>query len=215
MAYDEEQRRRSRVVVETPAARREVVETQVDRVPERRGMSTGAVAALVIGAVALVTIIFLFVLDRQQADNANLRVNTAPTPVPQTTIIQQPAPVHNTRSVIQQAPPTTTTQPIIVPPPSTTTTTTTTASADTATGGGTDDATVQMNVDKTVSEDTGLAPLGIIATVAKGRVTLTGTVDTVEQKRNAEKVVSRVKGGKGVDNRITVSGGADPSTPPE
>ncbi|MBV9210187.1 MAG: hypothetical protein JOZ52_06135, partial [Acidobacteria bacterium] len=61
MSYDEQQQRRSRVVVETPAGRseREVVHTE--RVPERQGMSTGAVAALVVGAVALVTIIFLFV----------------------------------------------------------------------------------------------------------------------------------------------------------
>lgn len=212
MAYDEEQRRKSRVVVETPAARREVVETRVDRVPERRGMSTGAVAALVVGAVALVTILFLFLMNRQQTDNTNVRVMTAPTPVPQTTIIQQPAPVQQPPVVIQQ-PPATTTQPIIVPPPATTTTTT--GSTDTKTSSGTDDATVQMNVDKVMSEDTGLSPLGIIATVANGRVTLTGTVDTADQKRSAERVVKRVKGVKGVDNQITVSGGAEPSTSPE
>lgn len=215
MAYDEEQRRKSRVVVETPAARREVVETHVDRVPERRGMSTGAVAALVVGAVALVTILFLFLMNRQQTDNTNVRVMTAPTPVPQTTIIQQPAPVQQPPVVIQQPPSTTTTttQPIIVPPPATTTTTT--GSTDTKTSSGTDDATVQMNVDKVMSEDTGLSPLGIIATVANGRVTLTGTVDTADQKRSAERVVKRVKGVKGVDNQITVSGGAEPSTSPE
>jgi hypothetical protein len=213
MSYEEEQRRRSRVVVETPAARREVVETQVARVPERRGMSTGAVAALVVGAVALVTILFLFMMNRQQTDNTNVRVMTAPTPIPQTTIIQQPAPVQQPPVVIQQPPATTTTtttQPIIVPPPSTTTTT----STDT-TSSGTDDASVQMNVDKTISEDTGLGPLGIIATVSQGRVTLTGSVDTLDQKRSAERVVRRVKGVKGVDNRITVSGGAEPSTSPE
>ncbi|MGB7925796.1 MAG: BON domain-containing protein [Pyrinomonadaceae bacterium] len=214
MAYDEEQRRRSRVVVETPAARREVVETQVERVPDRRGMSTGAVAALVVGAVALVTILFLFLMNRQQTvDNTNVRVMTAPTPVPQTTIIQQPAPVQPAPVVIQQPPATTTTttQPIIVPSQSTTTTTT----SDTASANGTDDSTVQMNVDKRISEDTGLGPLGIIATVANGRVTLTGSVDSTEQKRNAESVVRRVKGVKGVDNRITVSGGTEPSTSPE
>jgi cytoskeletal protein RodZ len=212
MAYDEEQRRRSRVVVETPAARREVVEeTHVDRLPERRGMSTGAVAALVVGAVALVTILFLFLMNRQQTvDNTNVRVMTAPTPVPQTTIIQQPAPVQQPPVVIQQ-PATTTTQPIVVtPPPSTAT-----GSSDTASANSTDDTSVQLNVDKRISEDTGLGPLGIIATVANGRVTLTGTVDTMEQKRNAENVVRRVKGVKGVDNRITVSGSAEPSTSPE
>jgi BON domain len=211
MAYDEEQRKRSRVVVETPAARREMVEeTRVDRVPERRGMSTGAVAALVVGAVALVTILFLFLMNRQQTvDNSNVRVVTAPTPVPQTTIIQQPAPVQPPPPVVIQQPATTTTQPVIIPQPPATTTTASTESAN-----GTDDATVQMNVDKRISEDTGLGPLGIIATVSGGRVTLTGTVDTLSQKRNAENVVKRVKGVKGVDNQITVSGGTETSTSP-
>lgn len=211
MAYDEEQRRRSRVVVETPAARREVVETRVDRVPERRGMSTGAVAALVVGAVALVTILFLFLMNGQQTvDNTNVRVTTAPTPVPQTTIIQQPAPPVQQPPVVIQQPATTTTQPVIIPAPATTT-----GSTDTTTGNGTDDATVQTNVDKRISEDTGLGPLGIIATVTNGRVTLTGSVDTLDQKRSAESVVRRVKGVKGVENRITVSGAAEPSTSPE
>jgi hypothetical protein len=217
MAYDEEQRRRSRVVVETPAARREVVETQVARVPERRGMSTGAVAALVVGAVALVTILFLFLLNRQQADNINDRVTTAP-PVPQQTIIQQPVPVQpQQQPVIVQQPPATTTQPIVVTPPTTSTTTSssTTTTADTdSTKGGTDDATVQASVDKKISDDPDLAALGVIATVADGRVTLTGTVDTMEQKRSIERAVRSVKGVKGVDDRITVNGAAAPSTSP-
>src|SRR5918911_110331 len=134
MSYDEERKRRSRVVVETPAARREVVETQVARVPERRGMSTGAVAALVVGTVAIVTILFLFLLNRQQMDNANVRVTTAPTPLPQTTIVQQPAPIQQPPVIIQQPPATTTTttQPIVVTPPPASTTTTPGASTQTA-----------------------------------------------------------------------------------
>src|SRR4051812_36912746 len=103
MSYDEQQQRRSRVVVETPAGRseREVVHTE--RAPERQGFSTGAVAALVVGAVALVTIIFLFVMRGQQdTANENIRVNaqqpaTATQPQ-QPVIVQQPAPV-------QQQPP--------------------------------------------------------------------------------------------------------------
>src|SRR3954469_21228148 len=102
MSYDEQQQRRSRVVVETPAARREVVETQVARVPDRRGMSGGAVAALVIGAVALVTILFLFLMNRQDETNANVRVATAPTPVQQPVIVQQPAAAPQQPVIIQQ-----------------------------------------------------------------------------------------------------------------
>ena len=46
MSYDEEQQRKSRIVVETPHTRREVVHQQTTRIPEeRRGVSTGVVAA--------------------------------------------------------------------------------------------------------------------------------------------------------------------------
>jgi len=201
-------------VVETPAARREVVETHVERAPERRGMSTGAVAALVIGAVALVTILFLFLMNKQQqeADNTNVRVTTMPTPVPQTTIIQQPAPVQQPPIIVQQ-PPATTTQPVVVTPPATTTTVTTGGTD--ATASGTDDATVQSNIDKKLSDDPKMASLGVIATVANGRVTLTGSVDTDAVKRSVERSVRSVKGVKGVDNQLIVSAGMGPSSSPE
>ena len=206
MSHDEQQQRKSRVVVETPAARREVVETQVSRVPERRGMSGGAVAALVIGAVALVTILFLFLLNRQDEMNANVRVSTAPTPVVQQppVIVQQPATTTQQPPVIIQQPPTTTAAPIVVTPPSTSTssssTTTTTAPS------GTDDATVQTNVDTKLRDDTTLGSLGILATVIEGKVTLTGTVNSEDLKSRAERLVRAVKGVKRVDNQITVSG---------
>lgn len=205
MSYDEQQQRKSRVVVETPTARREVVETQVSRVPERSGMSGGAVAALVIGAVALVTILFLFLLNRQDETNANVRVATAPTPIQQQppVIVQQPATQQQPPVIIQQ-PPTTTAAPIIVTPPSTSTssssTTTTTAPS------GTDDATVQINVDKKLTDDTTLGSLGILATVIEGKVTLTGTVNSEDLKSRAERLVKAIKGVKRVDNQITVSG---------
>jgi hypothetical protein len=212
MAYDEEQRRKSRVVVETPAARREVVETQVARVPERRGVSAGVVAALVIGAVALVTILFLFLMNRQQeVDNTNVRVTTQPSPVPQTTIIQQPAPVQQPPVIVQQPPATTTTQPIIVTPPSTTTTTSSSSTTEKASG--TDDATIQSNVDKKIADDPKLASLGVIATVVDGKATLTGTVDTADLKRSVERAVRSVKGVRSVDNQITVAGGTGTTSP--
>lgn len=205
MSYDEQQQRKSRVVVETPAARREVVETQVSRVPERRGMSGGAVAALVIGAVALVTILFLFLMNRQDEVNANVRVATAPTPLqPQQppVIVQQPT-TQQPPVIVQQpaAPPTT--APIIVTPPSTTTSS---SSTTTTAPSGTDDASVQLSVDKKLSDDATLGSLGILATVIDGRVTLTGTVNSEDLKTRAERLVKAVKGVKRVDNQITVSG---------
>src|SRR5918992_1455473 len=111
MAYDEEQHKRSRVVIETPTARREVVQTVTARAPERRGVSTGVVAALVIGAVALVTLLFLFILNRQNSGtevSANVSTTATPLPQQQPVIIQQATPLPQTPIIIQQ-PGTTTT----------------------------------------------------------------------------------------------------------
>jgi len=205
MSYDEQQQRKSRVVVETPAARREVVETQVARVPERRGMSGGAVAALVIGAVALVTILFLFLMNRQDELNANnVRVATAPTPIQQQppVIVQQPT-TQQPPVIVQQPAAPTTAAPIIVTPPSTSTSS---SSTTTTAPSGTDDVSVQSSVDKKLSEDATLGSLGILATVIDGKVTLTGSVNSEDLKTRAERLVKAVKGVKRVDNQITVTG---------
>ena len=87
MAYEEKQAESRRVVVETPNARREVVHSETARYPDRSGVSGAALAAIVVGVIALAAIIILFVMNQQQND-AN--TNVAQTP-PQTTIVQQPA----------------------------------------------------------------------------------------------------------------------------
>jgi hypothetical protein len=203
MSYDEEQQKRSRVVIETPTARREVVRTVTARSPERRGVSTGVVAALVIGAVALVTLLFLFILNRQQstetAVNANVQT-TQPTPM-QPVIIQQPTPQQQTPIIIQQ--PATTTQPPVIieqPAPATTTAPATTSS-------GTGDAAIQSAIDKKMAEDATLSTVGVTATVMEGKVTLIGTVDTAALKNQIERLVKSVRGVRTVDNQIIVSGG--------
>src|SRR3982074_2739899 len=78
---NEQQSESRRVVVETPNARREVVHSEAVRYPERSGVSGALLAAIVVGVIALATIIILFVMNQQQND-AN--ANVAPTP-PQTT----------------------------------------------------------------------------------------------------------------------------------
>jgi hypothetical protein len=210
MAYDEEQQRRSRVVIETPTARREVVRTETARVPDRQGMSTGVVAALVIGAVALTTLLFLFLMNRQDdATNANVRVaTTAPTPVQQQPIIvQQPATQQTpVQPIIVEQPATTTQPPVVITQPQATSSSTTTDSASTRPKGP-DDATIQSNIDKKLSGDPKFESLGVIATVVDGKVTLTGSVDTPDLKRQVETMVKRVEGVRSVDNQITVSGG--------
>ena len=190
MAYDEEQQRRSRVVIETPTARREVVRTETARVPDRQGMSTGVVAALVIGAVALTTVLFLFLINRQDnATNANIRAAaTAPTPMQQQpVVIQQPAPQQNpVQPIIVEQPATTTQPPVVITQPSTTTSSSSTTETRTK---GLDDATIQSNIDKKLTDDPKFESLGVIATVVEGKVTLTGSVDTPDLKRQVETMV--------------------------
>ena len=206
MAYDEEHHKRSRVVVETPAARREVVETRTAyAAPERRGVSTSVVAIVAIAAVVL-TAIVAWALTRPDESNTNVRVNTQPTPITQVVTVpvpqQQQAPV-----VMPPATTTTTTQPVIVPVPSTSTSTTP-STTDTAKANGTDDSTIQSNIERKFADDPKVAALGIVVSVLDGKVTLIGSVNSREMKNRVERM-AKIKGVKSVDNQITVSVSAD------
>ena len=181
MAYDEEQARRSRVVVETPNERREVVHSQSVRTPDNGGISAGMVGVLVVVAIALITMLVLFWISSQPTtDNANVTAQQQPP-----TVIQQPAPA------TQPAP-------IVVTPPAGGSTSSTTAESVNM------DSTVQAAIDKKLTDDAELSTLGITATVLNGKVTLVGTVKTEALKTQVEKVVKHVKGVKEVDNQIIV-----------
>ena len=195
MAYDEEQAKSSRVVVQTPSSRREVVESESVRAPERSGISAGMVGVLVVVAIALITILVLFWMSNQPTNdaNANLAAQQQPAP-PQTTIVQQPAAQQPV--IIQQPAPVTQPAPVIVNPA----------------GGGTetnpnDDSTIQAAIDKQLADDPTLSTLGITATVMNGKVTLLGSVKNDGLKNQVEKMVRRIKGVKAVDNQISVIAG--------
>jgi hypothetical protein len=192
MAYDEEQARRSRVVVETPNERREVVHTQSVR--DNSGISAGMVGVLVVVAIALITMLVLFWMSSQPStDNANLAAQQPPT-----TVVQQPAPVQQPPVIIQQpAPVTTQPAPIVVTPPAP-------AGGTTATDNMNMDSTVQAAIDKKLSDDPEISQLGITASVVNGKVMLIGTVKTEAMKAQIEKMVKQVKGVKAVDNQISV-----------
>ncbi len=207
MAYDEEQVKRSRVVIETtPEARREVVRTVVAREPVRRGIPGSVVAVIVIGSVALVTLLFLFILNRQQDTvtevNANVRASSAPTPAQQPVIIEQ-APQPQTPIIIQQPATTTTQPPIIIEQPAPAAA----PPASTAGTNGTNDAAIQSEIDKRMAENADLSTLGVTATVLDGKVTLIGTVETPALKSQVERMVKAVKGVRSVDNQVIVSAG--------
>ena len=192
MSYDEEQQRKSRVVVETPTARREVTQTHTTRIPEPRGISTGAVVALVIAAVALTSLAFLLLTNRDDATaNANERIAIAPTPAITPATIVQPPPI------VQQAPP------VIISPPMTSAAMPSPSAIATPTP--VDDATVRAEVNQKILDDAELSATDIKAAVSRGTATLTGTVGTASLKRRAEQVARTVKGVRGVNNQVTIA----------
>src|SRR5215813_12644946 len=178
MAYDEEQAKRSRVVVETPTERREVVHSQSVR--DNGGLSAGMVGVLVVVAIALITMLVLFWLSSQpQTDNANLAASQQQP----TTIVQQPAPVQQPPVIIQQPAPATQPAPIVVTPPAGGST----APADTTNM----DSTIQAAVDKKLADDPEISTLGITATVLNSKVMLIGTVKTEQLKTRIERMVKQ------------------------
>jgi hypothetical protein len=194
MSYDEEQARRSRVVVDTPTERREVVHSQTVRNPDRSGVSAGMVGVLVVVAIALITMLVLFWMSSQPTTE-----ETALTPTQQQpTVIQQPAPAQQPPVIIQQPAPATQPAPVIVTQPS---------------GGATApvetenmDSTIQAAIDKRIADDPAFSSLGITASVINGKALLSGTVSTQALKADIERAVKQIKGVKAVDNMIIVSG---------
>jgi BON domain-containing protein len=197
MAYDEEQARRSRVVVETPNERREVVHSQSVRTPDNSGISAGMVGVLVVVAIALITMLVLFWLSSQPTttDNANIAATQPPA------VVQQPAPVQQPPVIIQQPAPATQPAPIVVTPPAGGATA---AAPAPATDSVNIDSTIQSAIDKRFSDDTEISAAGITASVVNGKVMLMGVVKTEALKSKAERLVKQVKGVKDVDNQISV-----------
>src|SRR3569832_311248 len=193
MAYDEEQARKSRVVVETPNERREVVHSQSVR--DNGGISAGMVGVLVVVAIALITMLVLFWISSQPATDPNVAATQPPT-----TVVQQPAPVQQPPVIVPQPAPATRPAPIIVTPPAGGTTAPAAAPAESVNI----DSTIQTAVDKKISDDPEISTLGITASVLDGKVTLLGTVKTEALKLQAEKLVKQVKGVKSVDNQLMV-----------
>lgn len=194
MAYEAESKK-SRVVVETPTARREVTQTEAVRGPEREGISGATVGVIVVLAVALVTILVLFLMSGQNPETATDNLAAQQTAPPPTTIVQQPA-QQQPPVIIQQAPPAPQQAPIIITQPA----------AGGSTSSGSNDGAIQMEVDKRILEDPTFSPLGITVSVLDGKATLIGTVKSEGLKSQLENFVRKVNGVKQVDNQIIVSG---------
>lgn len=194
MAYDDEQARRSRVVVETPTARREVTTTEAVR-NDRGGVSGATVGIIVVVAVALITIVVLFLMNNQNTDTVNANLSEQPVQQ-QPVIVQQPA-QQQPPVIIQQPAPVTAAQPPVIIQQAPSAGSTSTGSAD---GG------IQAAIDKKIADDPVLAGLGITATVLDGKVTLTGTVKDEALKTQVERAIRAIRGVNQVDNQIVAMG---------
>lgn len=195
MAYQEREAEHRRIVVDTPNGRREEIHSEARNYPDRNsGISGAALAAIVVGVIALAAIIILFVLNQQQ-NSVNANVAQQPqTPIQQPAqqppvIVEQPAPASQPPVIInggQSAP--------------------ATSGGFTSSGGtnASDDSAVQTAVDKKLNDDPQLSSLGITVTVVNGKATLLGMVHSQAEKSQVERAVRSVKGVKSIDNQITV-----------
>ncbi|MGI9065791.1 MAG: BON domain-containing protein [Pyrinomonadaceae bacterium] len=193
MAYDDEQARRSRVVVETPTSRREVTQTESYSNPERNGISGATVGVIVVVAIALITVVVLFLMNGQQTDTAN--DNLATQQAQQPVIVQQPAPAAQQPPVIIQQP-AAQQPPVIIQQP---------AAGGSSAPNTSNDGPIQTAIDKKISENPTYSSLGITATVLDGKVTLTGTVNSEALKSQVDRMIRAISGVKQVDNQIVVS----------
>jgi len=192
MAYDDEESRRSRVVVETPTARREVTHTEAVR-NDRGGISGATVGVIVVVAIALITIVVLFLMNGQTTnDNVNATVAQQPA-AQQPVIVQQPA-QQQPPVIIQQPAPATAPAPVIVNQPAT----------GAAPANASHDGEVQIAVDKKITDDPTLSTLGLTTTVLDGKVTVTGTVKSEAIKSQVDRALRAIKGVKQVDNQLVV-----------
>ena len=194
MAYDDEQAKKSRVVVETPTSRREVTHTEAVR-NDRDGVSGTTVGIIVVVAIALITIVVLFLMNGQATDTANANL-AAQQAAQQPVIVQQPAPQQQPPVIIQQPAPAANQPPVIINQPA--------PSGGSAPVNTSNDGPVQTAIDKKISDDPTLSSLGITATVLDGKVTLTGTVKSEALKSQVDRAIRAIRGVKQVDNQIVV-----------
>lgn len=177
-----EQRNRRRVVITTSG---EHVRRVGPRSARKPGPRDWVLALVVIGAAALATFLALFLTSRPY-DPMNSTVQ------PQQSMPQGQLQLQSTPT----------------PSPSTSPTAKPTASAAESSGEPAqpppDDATVQQEIEQALHSDSALADLDISTIVEGGRVTIVGSVRSVELKQRVVRVVRGIKGVGSIDNQLVV-----------
>ncbi|HJQ23918.1 MAG TPA: BON domain-containing protein [Blastocatellia bacterium] len=192
------------VVEDVPVERRTVVEEDYPPVVyERRGLSGGAIAALVLAGVAVAVLITLLILNSQQRDqqaqidDARARADAAQRAASQP---QMPAPAQPAPPVVvlPQSPPTT----VTVPAPATAPAPATSSSSPSSTSG----VSVEVDVTTKLLDDPDLRTHPIDVKVNNGVATLSGDLPSADLRAKAEHIAASVKGVRRVVNKITVQG---------
>jgi type IV secretory pathway VirB10-like protein len=188
--------RETRRVVEDPPIRRArpVVETQYDSViHERRGLSGGAVVALVLAGIAAAVLITLMIVNSQQQQNEDQlalereRMEEAQQP-------SQPQPSQPQQPVIVLPPSQPPAQvPVPVPAPSPGASNTAPSSTE-----------VELDITTRLLDDPDLRSQAIDVKFSDGTAVLSGRVSTDELKTRADRIVRAIKGVRTVINNISV-----------
>ena len=147
-------------------------------------------------AIALITVVVLFLMNGQQTDNANANLAAQQQAQQPPVIVQQPA-AQQPPVIIQQPAPAAQQPPVIIQQP--------------AAGGGSapntsNDGAIQTAIDKKISDNPTFSSVGITAPVLDGKVTLTGTVNSEALKSQLDRMIRGISGVKQVDNQIVVAG---------
>ena len=188
--------RETRTVVEdAPIKRaRPVVETQYDSVRrESRGMSGGAIAALVLAGIAASIVITMLILNSQQRDTEDqLALERARTAAAQQQQPSQPSPQQPVIVMPPSQPPAAQV-PVPAPAPSQATPNTAPTSTE-----------VELEITSRLLDDHDLRSQSIDVKVSGGNAVLSGSVPSEELKTRAEKLARSVSGVRTVINKISV-----------
>ncbi len=190
MSQSFDPKRGKRIVIATPSGRHRQATKKIGR-PSDSPRNEALVAASVIGAAALATLLALFITS-QPYDPMNPSIAADQSVPPSATYLQpSPKPTPSVQPSSTTAP---TAQPL----------------------GGTapvspDDGAIQAEIERRIAEDASLASIDMNTIVEGGRVTLVGSVKTQDLKTRIERLVRSIKGVTSVDDQLAVA----QSTPPE
>lgn len=176
---------RSRIVVD--ASQRRPQRSASRATTSRRNELWIAISVII--AAALATFFALFITSRPY-DPATASLAPQQTVPSAPTFTPSPKPSPNTSATPQAKPST-------VPTPATTGAETSTAPPD--------DASIQSHIDATLGADPTLSKLDLSPLVENGKVTIVGSVRSVELKQRVEKVIRAIKGVTNVDNQLVVN----------